>query len=85
MSIHIPTQINDLPGLSWKVKTFADKQLKKNFRSFFDSASHATTKIEIARNNMPLELPGKGLANLSVHYHITKLKKAIISSDFMYW
>ena len=44
---------------------------------------------------MPLKLPGKGLANPSLHsdpgirkvayYHITKLKKAIKNSDYMYW
>ena len=69
---HISTQINDLTGPSWKEKSlqrkkFANIQLKENLQGFFDSAFVTTaTKIK-ARQNLPSEGPGTGLANPSIH------------------
>ena len=48
-------------------KKFANIQLKENLQGFFDYAFVTTaTKIK-ARQNLPSEGPGTGLANPSIH------------------
>lgn len=49
-------------------------------RRFSGSAPQTTTtKIEAARNNMPFEGPGTGLANPSVLFHLSISQLAYLS------
>lgn len=58
---------------------------KKKFRGIFGSTSHTTTtaKVEVTRNDMPLEGAGTELANPRFHLDaiLAKSLKALYKSD----